>query len=269
MLAACASTQKDETLGWSAERLYSEAKEDMAVGNWAGAIATLQKLESRYPFGSYAQQAMLETAYSQWKAGDLAPALATIDRFERLYPSHPRLDYAYFLRGLINFNDQESLFAVITGEELAERDPQAAKEAFVNFKAVVERFPQSPYANDAQSRLTYLVNTLADNEVVVARYYLRRGAFLAGVNRAKSVVETYAQTPAVEEALAQMRYGYQQMGLTDLANDSERVLALNFAGSPYLKKPYDPKIRGGVPERSKLERPGFFTKLGDKLLNIF
>lgn len=243
-LAGCAGmAERDQTAGWTADRLYSEAKEEMDAGNWAAAIGLLQKLESRYPFGRYAQQAQIDTAYAHWKDNELGLALAAVDRFLRLYPNHESVDYVLYLKGLINFNDRASLFTSITGEDMAERDPKAAKEAFDAFKELVTRFPNSKYAEDAASRTRFLVNMLAQNDVHVARYYLRRGAFLAGVNRAQSVVKQYQDAPVVEEALAQMVFGYNALGLDQLRDDARRVLEKNYPSSAYLRRAYDPKVR--------------------------
>jgi len=234
---------RDETLGWSADKLYAEAKEEMASGNWAAAIKFLEKLESRYPFGRYAQQAQLDTAYAHWKDSENALALAAIDRFTKLYPNHERIDYALYLKGLVNFNDRSNLFTRFTGEDLAERDPKAAREAYDTFKELVTRFPDSPYTVDASGRLTYLINMLAFNDVHVARFYYRRGATLAAVNRAQAVVKQYQEAPAIEEALAIMMNGYEQLGLKELSSDTRRVLQKNFPSSAYLKVPYDPTAK--------------------------
>jgi outer membrane protein assembly factor BamD len=260
-LAGCAGgLAKDPTLGWSAEQLYADAKDEMNSGNWATAITVLEKLESRYPFGRFAQQAQIDTAYARWKEGEPALALAAIDRFVKLYPNHENIDYVLYLKGLINFNDRSSLFSRYTGEDLAERDPKAAREAFDTFKELVTRFPESQYAADASARMRYLLDMLASNDVHVARYYMRRGAMLAAVNRAQAVVKQYQDTPAVEEALAIMVVGYRQLGLEDLSNDAKRVLQSTYPESVYLKAEYNPRIRGGVANReaSTLSRLKFW-----------
>lgn len=248
LLSGCSSSSpaRDETLGWSADKLYAEAKSELSASNWPAALKLLSKLESRYPFGRYAQQAQIDTAYAHWKEGEAALALAAIDRFLKLYPNHERLDYMLYLKGLINFNDRSSLFTTVTGEDLAERDPKASREAFDAFKELVTRFPNSTYADDASARMNFLINTLASNDVHVARFYLRRGAALAAVNRAQSVVRQYQQAPAIEEALAILVVAYQRLGLPELSADSRRVLEKNFPNSPYLRKPYDPALRGGM-----------------------
>ncbi|MBU6304965.1 MAG: outer membrane protein assembly factor BamD [Betaproteobacteria bacterium] len=247
-LQGCGSTSlaRDETLGWSADKLYAEAKEDIASGNWAAALKLLEKLESRYPFGRHAQQAQIDTAFVHWKEGENALALAAIDRFTKLYPNHERIDYVLYLKGLVNFNDRSNLLARFTGEDLSERDPKAAREAFDSFKELITRFPNSPYAADASGRLTFLVNMLASSDVHVARFYYRRGATLAAVNRAQAVVKQYQEAPAIEEALAIMMNGYEQLGLPELSADARRVLQKNFPASAYLKAPYDPTTKKPV-----------------------
>jgi outer membrane protein assembly factor BamD len=249
-IAGCAGgLAKDPTQGWSAEQLYADAKDEMSSGNWATAITVLEKLESRFPFGRYAQQAQIDTAYARWKENEPALALAAIDRFVKLYPNHENIDYVLYLKGLINFNDRTTLFTRYTGEDLSERDPKAAREAFDTFKELVTRFPQSQYAADASARMRYLLDMLASNDVHVARYYLRRGAVLAAVNRAQAVVTQYQDTPAVEEALAIMVLGYKQLGLESLSNDARRVLQSTYPTSPYLRSEYNPRLRGGVANR--------------------
>ena len=229
----------------------------MSSGNWAAGIKLLEKLESRYPFGRYAQQAQIDTAYAHWKENENVLALAAIDRFIKLYPNHDNIDYVLYLKGLINFNDRSSLFTSVTGEDLAERDPKAAREAFDSFKELITRFPKSQYAEDASARMSFLINMLASNDVHVARYYMRRGATLAAVNRAQAVVKQYQDAPAIEEALAIMMVGYQQLNLPDLSNDARRVLEKNFSDSVYLKQGYDPKIRGGAVNA----RPSLWSKI--------
>ncbi len=254
------SLARDETLSWSADKLYAEAKDEIASGNWAAALKMLEKLESRYPFGRHAQQAQLDTAFVHWKEGENALALAAIDRFSKLYPNHERIDYVLYLKGLVNFNDRSNLMAYFTGEDLSERDPKAAREAFDSFKELITRFPNSPYADDASGRLTFLVNMLASSDVHVARFYYRRGATLAAVNRAQAVVKQYQEAPAIEEALAIMMNGYEQLGLSELSADARRVLQNNFPASVYLKSAYDPK--GKKPVAAKpTATPSAFSRL--------
>ena len=233
-LAACTATEPpDPTLGWSAEKLYADAKDDMSSGRWGTAIKVLEKLESRYPFGRFAQQAQLDIAYCQYREGDRALALATTDRFLKLYPNHGSLDYVYYLRGLINFNEQQGWFANLGDQDLSERDLQAARESFDAFKEVITRFPESKYAPDAEARMKYLVNAMASGEVHIARYYFKSGAFVAAANRAQEAVRKYSQAPAIEEALYIMVASYDRLGLTDLRDDALRVLKINFPESRF------------------------------------
>ncbi|GAA4337860.1 outer membrane protein assembly factor BamD [Pigmentiphaga soli] len=237
LLAGCASNGKeyDETVGWSAERLYKEAKDEMSTGNWTQASKLLEKLESRYPFGVYAQQAQIDIAYVYWKDGSNAQALAAIDRFERLHPNHPNLDYMLYLRGLINFYQESAMLSSLTRQDPSERDPKGARESFEAFKTLVARFPDSSYAPDARLRLNYLVNSIAMNEVHVARMYLERGAYVAAVNRAQTAVRDFQGAPAVEEALYIMVQGYDRLGMDKLRDDAARVLNANYPDSTYMK----------------------------------
>lgn len=224
----------DETRDWSVSKLYSEARGELMDRNYAAAIKLYEKLEARYPYGRYAQQAQLEIAYAYFKEGEAASSIAAADRFIKLHPNHPNVDYAYYLKGLTNFNDDLGLAHIISQQDLTERDPKAAREAFDSFKDLVTRYPNSKYADDARARMSYLVNALASHEVHVARYYLKRGAYVAAANRAQTAMLTYPQAPANEEGLLIMVKAYDAMGLTDLRNDAERVMKKNFPNSKYL-----------------------------------
>jgi outer membrane protein assembly factor BamD len=226
---------KDETAGWSAQKLYAEAKDNLNSGNYERAVKLFETLESRYPFGRYAQQAQLEVAYAYYKDNEPISAIAACDRFIKLHPNHPNVDYAYYLKGLANFNDDLGLLGKLVDQDLSERDPRAARDAFLSFKELVTRFPDSQYAADSTARMKYLVNALASNEVHVAKYYLKRRAWVAAANRAKEVLKTYPEAPALEEALAIMVVAYDELKLTDLRDDALRVLKLNFPDSPYAK----------------------------------
>jgi outer membrane protein assembly factor BamD len=235
-LAGCGlfPEQIDETTGWSANKLYARAKESLADGNYTQAVQYFEKLEARYPYGPYAQQAQLEIAYAYYKDNEPISAIAACDRFIKLHPNHPNVDYAYYLKGLANFVEDRSLLASIGDQDMSERDPRAAREAFAAFKELAARFPESKYTPDAIARMKYLVNALAYHEVHVARYYYTRGAYVAAANRTKYAVENYPQTPAVEEALAIMARSYDQMGMADLRDDALRVLKTNYPNSPWL-----------------------------------
>jgi outer membrane protein assembly factor BamD len=225
----------DETAGWSAQRIYSEAKESMTDGGYERAIKLFEKLEARYPYGRYAQQAQLEVAYAYFKTGEAASALAACDRFIRLHPNHPNVDYAYYLKGLVTFNEDLGLLGSLANQDLSERDPKGAHDSFETFKELSTRFPESRYTPDALLRMRYLVNSLAEHEAHVARYYYERGAYLAAANRGQAVVTSYPDTPAVEEALYLMAQSYGKLGMTSLRDDALRVMKTNFPQSVYFR----------------------------------
>ena len=232
-IAGC-STPSDNSATLSTEKLYAEAKDEAATGNYDKAAKLYEKLEGRAAGTVLGQQAQLERAWVLYKGGDKATALTAIDRFIKLNPSSPALDYAYYLRGLINFNDSLGLLSTVANQDLSERDQQASRDAYQSFRQLVERFPQSVYTPDAQLRMNYIINALAAYEVHVARYYFRRGAYVASASRAQTAVQDFRQTPAVEEALYILSASYEQLGLTELHEDAERVLRQNFPESKYL-----------------------------------
>jgi outer membrane protein assembly factor BamD len=237
-LAACGllKTDTDETKGWSAAKLYAEAKQSLGDRNYEEAVKYYQKLEARYPYGRFAQQAQIEIAYAHYKDGDPALAIAAADRFIKMHPNHPNVDYVYYLKGLSNFNEDLGIMGLVGGQDMTERDPKAAAESFEAFKELVNRFPDSKYTPDAVLRMNYLVNTLASHEVHVARYYHRRGAHVAAANRAQYALKTYPLAPANEEGLVILVRSYDSLGMTDLRDDAERVLKSNFPNSRYLKE---------------------------------
>src|SRR3569832_709652 len=193
-----------------------------------------EKLEGRAAGTPLAQQAQLEKAYAQYKAGDPTAAMATIDRFLKQHPASPAVDYALYLKGIVNFNDNLGPFSWLARQDLSERDQKAAKESFESFRELVTRFPDSKYSNDARARMRYVVNSLAQYEVHVARYYYTRGAYVAAINRAQSAITDYQEVPAVEEALYILIRSYEQLGLQQLAADTRRVMAKNYPKSEYL-----------------------------------
>ncbi|MEN8168678.1 MAG: outer membrane protein assembly factor BamD [Pseudomonadota bacterium] len=226
-LVACASINEDPTSGWSAERLYQEAKDALNDGNYEQAIENYTKLESRYPYGRYAQQAQLETIYAHYKAGETSSAVAAADRFIKFHPRHASVDYAYYLRGLATFDQNKGFLNKYFKQDPAARDPAGVRESFDYFKELMTRFPNSRYSPDALKRMTQLRNTLARHEVHAAAYYLKRGTYLAAANRAKYVLENYQRSTAIPDALVIMVKAYREMQLTDLATDAMRVLELN------------------------------------------
>ncbi|MES2259311.1 MAG: outer membrane protein assembly factor BamD [Pseudomonadota bacterium] len=237
-LSACSllPDKIDETKGWSATKLYSEAKEELDGGHYERAIQLFEKLESSYPFGTYAQQAQMEIAYANYKSQDQAQALAAVERFIKLHPNHANVDYMYYLRGLISFNDQIGFLNFIYEQDPSERDPKATREAFNAFKALVDKFPDSQYTPDALDRMKYLVNAMASYEVHVARYYFRRGAYLASLNRAMGVLSDYRDSPSIEEALLIMIRSYDKLGNTVLRDDAMRVFKQNYPNSKFLNE---------------------------------
>jgi len=244
LVAGCGSMDQgpDETASWSASKLYSEAKDAQADKTWDKAAKYLEKLESRFPYGRYAQQAQLELGYVYWKGNEPGSALAACDRFIKLHPGHPAVDYVYYLKGLINFKDHLGIAGYISTQDPTERDPKAAREAFDSFRELVTRFPNSKYTPDASKRLDYLVNAMASQEVHVARYYVKRGAYIAAANRAQFAVKTYPQAPAIEEAMFILVTAYDKLGMNDLRDDADRIMRKNFPQSRFYKDGLDRKV---------------------------
>jgi outer membrane protein assembly factor BamD len=220
----------------SPNKLYADARDEMSSGGWDRAVTLLEKLEGRAAGTPLAQQAQLEKAYSQYKGQDQAAALSTLDRFLKQHPASPAIDYALYLKGIVNFNDNLGPLSWLARQDLSERDQKAAKESFESFKELVTRFPDSKYAPDARARMRYIVNSLAAYEVHVARYYYNRGAYVAAINRAQNAVTDYQEVPAIEEALYILVRSYEKLGMTQLANDSRRVLEKTYPNSEYLAR---------------------------------
>jgi outer membrane protein assembly factor BamD len=244
-VAGCSSTpDEDKTARWSPNKIYTEAKEELNAGAYDKAIPLFEKLEGRAAGTPLAQQAQLEKAYAQYKANDQAQALSTLERFMKLHPASPAFDYALYLKGIVNFNDNLGAFSFLASQDLSERDQKAAKESFESFRELIARFPDSRYAPDAKARMTYIVNSLAQYEVHVARYYFTRGAYVAAINRAQSALADYRDVPALEEALFILVRAYDALGMTQLRDDARRVLEKNYPQSTYLtrgsKSPQDP-----------------------------
>jgi outer membrane protein assembly factor BamD len=235
LAAGCSSTpEADKTASWSPNRLYNEAKEELNAGAFDKAIPLFEKLEGRAAGTILAQQAQLEKAFAHYKAGDIAQAHATIDRFMKLHPASPALDYALYLKGIVNFNDNLGLFSFVARQDLSERDQKAAKESFEAFRELTTRFPDSRYTPDARARMTYIVNSLAQYEVHVARYYYSRGAYVAAINRAQAALADYRDVPALEEALFVLMRSYDALGMAQLRDDARRVLEKSYPQSAYL-----------------------------------
>jgi outer membrane protein assembly factor BamD len=235
VLAACSSTPKYDEKD-NAEKLYADAREDMAAGSYDRAIKTLEKVEGRAAGTLLAQQAQLELAYAYWKTGERAQAQSTLDRFIKVHPSSPALDYALYLKGLVHFNDNLGILSSISRQDISERDQQASRDAYQAFKQLVDQFPSSRYSADARVRMDYIVNALAQYELHVARYYYRRGAYVAAANRAQQALREYQQTPSIEEALYILAQSYDKLGLTQLRDDADRVLKQNYPDSRFVKE---------------------------------
>jgi outer membrane protein assembly factor BamD len=239
-LTACASETKDKTAGWSPQRIYSEAKEEINSNAFDKAVNLLDKLEGRAAGTPLAQQAQLDKAYAHYKAQEPAQALATLERFMRLHPSSPAIDYALYLKGLVNFNDTAGMLQFITKQDLSERDQRATKESYEAFRELVARFPESRYAGDAKARMLYIVNSLAQYDVHVARYYYQRGAYVAAINRAQMALQDYRDVPALEEALYILIKSYDALGLTQLRDDSARIMAATYPKSSFMAEGFRP-----------------------------
>jgi outer membrane protein assembly factor BamD len=229
-LAGCGlfGDKKDARKDWTAAEYYKAAKEEFDNHNWDSAIKLYEALESKFPFGRFAQQSQLEVAYAYYKQGDSAQAVSALDKFIKLHPNHPNLDYALYLKALVNFKEDLGPMARVISQDLADRDPKAARESFEGFKELVTRFPESKYAPDSRERMVYLVEALARQEIHVARYYLSRGAYLAAVNRAQDAIVKFPNSPIHREALEVMIEGYDRMGMAALRDDARRVLQKNY-----------------------------------------
>jgi outer membrane protein assembly factor BamD len=234
-LAACSSSPKFDEKD-SPEKLYADARDDMSSGSYDRAIKTLERVEGRAAGTLLAQQASLELAYAYWKTGERAQAQSTLDRFIKLHPSSPALDYALYLKGLVHFNDNLGILSSISRQDISERDQQASRDAYQAFKQLVEQFPASRYSADARVRMDYIINALAQYELHVARYYYRRGAYVAAANRAQQAVREFQQTPSVEEALYILAQSYDKLGLNELRDDADRVLKKNYPESRFVRE---------------------------------
>jgi outer membrane protein assembly factor BamD len=230
---------KDPYAQYTAEQLYQQGKDAMAEGNFTKAVKVFEALEARYPYGRYAQQAILEGAYANYRTGETATAIAACDRFIRTYPNHPNVDYAYYLKGLVYFREDQGLIGYVYELDLSERDPKSMRESFIAFKELVAKFPDSKYAQDSVERMRYLSNSLALYEVRVARYYYSRGAYVAAVNRAQQALVLYPRTPAEKDALELLIQCYDKLGLPQLRDDKQAILSLTFPNAePPKPKPW-------------------------------
>ncbi len=248
LLAGCASEPKDPTAGWSPNKIYSEARDELSNNGYEKAIGLFEKLEGRAAGTPLAQQAQLEKAHAQFRNGEPAQAVATLDRFMRLHPASPALDYALYLKGIVNFNDNLGILGRLARRDLTESDQKASKDSYAAFRELVTRFPESKYAPDARLRMGHIVNSLAQSEVNVARYYHSRGAYVAAVNRAQTAIEEFRDAPATEEAMFILYRSYDAMGLSQLRDDTLRVMQRSFPNSSYL---------GGKAQPASVKKPWY------------
>lgn len=239
ILTSCSFFNRDDEdeefgVGMTEAELYDRAVSAMDSGQSRTAVQYLQALEAQFPFGDYAEQAQLELIYAHYRSFNHDAAMAAADRFIRLHPEHPNVDYAYYMRGLITFTQETSFIGQFLPLDITTRDPGSARESFAHFSELLVRYPNSTYGPDARKRLVYLRNMLARHEINVANYYFKRGAYLAATNRGKFVVENFQGSPAVPDGLAVMAQGYTLLGYDDLASNAVRVLALNYPEHPAL-----------------------------------
>jgi len=228
------NSKKDADEGLPVTELYQKAHEQMQRGNWSGAEKTFKRLVAQYPYGPYTEQALMETAYAQFKAGNNEDAVSTIDRFIRTYPTHRNIAYFYYLRGLANSNRDAVFLQRVWSLDPSRRDLASPQQAYDDFSRVVQRYPNSRYAADARQRMVELRNMFARHEMDTALYYMRRGAWLSAASRARYILETYPQSEFQNDAVAALAESYRQLGNTALADDAVRVLQLNDPQHPYL-----------------------------------
>lgn len=231
LLISCAGPEKKDSLAseqGDARELYQKGEKQLDKQNYTLAIDSFETLESRYPFGRYAQQAQLDIAYAYYKLGEPDSAIAAADQFIKLNPRHPHVDYAYYVKGLANFSRFDGIFDRFIDKDLGDLDTNPIKQAFHDFNRLVSRFPDSPYAADAEQRMVYLRNLLASHEYKVAEFYQRRGAAVAVINRSKYLIENYDGSDVIPDTLVLLANAYKKLGLEDALQDTIKVITLNF-----------------------------------------
>ncbi len=236
-VAGCSSSNNEEKAvlaNMGAQQLYDRAKESMEVGNFSAAAQTLSALDSRYPFGPLSNQVQLDLIYSYYKSGKIEETLATIDRFVRLNPNHSDVDYAYYMRGLTNMESDSNLFQELLNIDRTDRDPSKFREAFEDFRRLIQQYPDSKYAADAKQRMVHIKDRLARYEIAIARFYMRREAYVAAANRGRYVIEHFPDSTQVQQALEIMVSSYEQLGLDELKNNAMKTLKLNYPESEFI-----------------------------------
>jgi len=231
-LSGCAAFGDKDEKDLGAKELYDKGKTALNKEDFELAIKNFEKLESRYPFRIYAQQAKLDIAYAYYKFGEPESAISTADRFIKTYPRHPNVDYAYYIRGVASFPPGKNFFDKLFNLDPAHRDPRTAEKSFQYFSELVQRFPQSKYVDDAIQRMIHLQNYLARHELYVANYYMKRKAYVAALNRAEYIIGNYPRARSVPDALAMMVQAYKKLGLEDLAKDTKKIIQLNYPDGP-------------------------------------
>lgn len=237
LLTAC-SSGKDKEIdpNLSEGEIYQKATSSMQDGHYERSVEYFQAMEARYPFGTYSDQAQLDIIYAYYKSGEHEAASAAADRFIRLHPQHPKVDYAYYMKGLASFVENQGVLERFLPTDVTKRDPGAARRSFAEFSDLLTRYPNSQYAPDARKRMIYLRNLLARYEIHVANYLFKRGAWLAAANRGRYVVENFQESPAMPDALAVMVEGYYLLGMDDLSDQALSVLKANYPDYPHLNK---------------------------------
>lgn len=236
-VAGCSSSDNEEKAvlaNMGAQQLYDRAKQSMEVGNFSAAAQTLSALDSRYPFGPLSHQVQLDLIYSYYKSGKNEETLATIDRFIRLNPNHSDVDYAYYMRGLTNMESDSNLFQELMNIDRTDRDPSKSRAAFEDFRRLIQQCPDSKYAADAKQRMVHIKDRLARYEIAIARFYMRREAYVAAANRGRYVIEHFPNTTQVQQALEIMVSSYEQLGLTELRDNAMKTLRLNYPDSEFI-----------------------------------
>ncbi len=227
---------EEATEDFTERDFYEKIQGSLNSGNWTLAISNLQLLESQFPFGKYAEQAQLELIYAHFRSADYESSIASADRFIRLHPQHPNVDYAFYMKGLSEISQASGFFDSFLPTDNSKRDIGSARNAFATLSEFLTRFPKSPYAADSRKRLINLRNQLSRAEIHVANYYFSRKAYLAAANRGRFVVENFQQTPAVPDGLAVMAQGYKMLGMQELSDNAVQVLAANYPEHPSLDK---------------------------------
>ncbi len=234
-LVACAN-KKDNYKGMSAEAIYAKAQNNVKKDNYVEAAKDFEALEARYPYGAYSDKAQIGLIHAYYKRSEPALAIAAADRFIRMNPRHPEIDYVYYLKGMVNFEQNTTFMYKYLPLDRSARDPSRAEESVETFQTLVELFPNSKHAMDARKRIHILRNQLARHELGVVEYYMKRDAYLSAANRANYIVRHYPETTAVPEALADMVKAYRELKMTSLAEDTLATLQKNYPHSEALRK---------------------------------